>query len=733
MVSSERMRFPRPGLALLPPSLRSLIRVRIRHPLLSDGSLFSSVEELGAEIWSKRSLEDCKVIATAICSRLSHLYSRQDARLAALHPPVPDPVRTIELLPVSEMLLETLKRQGFKDTQELSALTIKELLDLPAFGARRVLELLAVLDQIQPPEEFGQPSSEAGVRVTQGNTEDMAQLEEVASLLGTDDILLNDIRFRELIAQLRTRKNSLKEALGALRTGLTSTGSSDPWVLVRPALKQLVMRLKQVREYTLTEELLDLLKAITTERKAEIVAKRLGWHDGHERTLQEVGDLVGLTRERVRQMEARAQQKLTNCSVFAPSLQRALKLAKASAPCTAATFSDALKEHGLASTTWNPGVLVRAAQYFGIPHGLVLHQNEGTEFLANEGMTPDVFARVRRMSWSHSRTDGAACLVRIGFELSEELERRVSLAEIRSIVSSMPETRWIDEKSGWYWLGDHGNTTIFNTIRKMLSISKRISMDDLYEGILKSYRMDESVVAPKSVILKMLSQVPWIRIKQSSILSAQPALHWQEVLNGTERIMVQVLKEAGGVLDHPTWKQRCVALGVSKSTFMVYQGNDALFVRLLQGVWTLRGVEFDGMKVVEAQKKNAEFKLSLAIAASARRLAQLPLPPKFASSEKILQLYQVTASAFKNHCVTFARLRHLPAGTRFKVILDSKTLGQVGITDDGRLRGLIPHLKRAGVLPGEAFVAQFDLADHVIRLERLPQSETVAPLAENAV
>ena len=59
-----------------------------------------------------------------------------------------------------------------------------------------------------------------------------------------------------------------------------------------------------------TEALLQTL----TPREAEILRQRCGMTDGHERTLEEVGQTFGLTRERIRQVEAKAIQKLRSPS-----------------------------------------------------------------------------------------------------------------------------------------------------------------------------------------------------------------------------------------------------------------------------------------------------------------------------------------------------------------------------------------------------------------------------------
>ena len=51
-----------------------------------------------------------------------------------------------------------------------------------------------------------------------------------------------------------------------------------------------------------------------TERESKILQLRFGLEDGHTRTLQECGEVFGITRERVRQIEAKAIQKMRHPS-----------------------------------------------------------------------------------------------------------------------------------------------------------------------------------------------------------------------------------------------------------------------------------------------------------------------------------------------------------------------------------------------------------------------------------
>jgi len=62
-------------------------------------------------------------------------------------------------------------------------------------------------------------------------------------------------------------------------------------------------------------ELVEDLLARLTERERAVLSLRYGLTDGHSRTLEEVGQAFQLTRERIRQIEARALSKLRSESL----------------------------------------------------------------------------------------------------------------------------------------------------------------------------------------------------------------------------------------------------------------------------------------------------------------------------------------------------------------------------------------------------------------------------------
>ncbi|MCF0247496.1 MAG: RNA polymerase sigma factor RpoD, partial [Synergistes sp.] len=67
-------------------------------------------------------------------------------------------------------------------------------------------------------------------------------------------------------------------------------------------------------------ELLDEMLADLSDRECEVLRLRFGLEDGHLHTLEDVGRIFGVTRERIRQIEAKALRKLRH-----PSRSKRLK------------------------------------------------------------------------------------------------------------------------------------------------------------------------------------------------------------------------------------------------------------------------------------------------------------------------------------------------------------------------------------------------------------------------
>jgi RNA polymerase primary sigma factor len=77
---------------------------------------------------------------------------------------------------------------------------------------------------------------------------------------------------------------------------------------------------QDVAAYTLLKEQLEEVMNTLTPREAKVLKLRFGLEDGKARTLEEVGKEFMVTRERIRQIEAKALRKLRH-----PSRSKKLK------------------------------------------------------------------------------------------------------------------------------------------------------------------------------------------------------------------------------------------------------------------------------------------------------------------------------------------------------------------------------------------------------------------------
>ena len=71
----------------------------------------------------------------------------------------------------------------------------------------------------------------------------------------------------------------------------------------------------QVAQALLREMLTEAMKKCLNEREEKILRLRFGMDDGHQRTLDEIGEMMNVSRERIRQIETRAFRKLRHPSV----------------------------------------------------------------------------------------------------------------------------------------------------------------------------------------------------------------------------------------------------------------------------------------------------------------------------------------------------------------------------------------------------------------------------------
>jgi len=121
-------------------------------------------------------------------------------------------------------------------------------------------------------------------------------LEEVAKEMGLDEAKVKKLRdSSKEISSLDVAVGDDDEAtMGEL---IADTSSLTP---------------EESMENQTKTEVLDTILGTLEDREGDVIKYRYGLMDGEPRTLEEVGQIFGLTKERIRQIEAKALRKLRN-------------------------------------------------------------------------------------------------------------------------------------------------------------------------------------------------------------------------------------------------------------------------------------------------------------------------------------------------------------------------------------------------------------------------------------
>ena len=125
---------------------------------------------------------------------------------------------------------------------------------------------------------------------------------------------------------------------------------------------------------TLEQELGQLLKEARLQPKqAKAVALRLGWNGEPPRTLASAGQVVGYTRERVRQLEERLLDHARAAKLQPRTTEKAVRLLEEAAPIPSGDAAARLATAGLSRAPFDVAGLLSAARILGVRHTLEEH------------------------------------------------------------------------------------------------------------------------------------------------------------------------------------------------------------------------------------------------------------------------------------------------------------------------------------------------------------------------
>jgi hypothetical protein len=236
---------------------------------------------------------------------------------------------------------------------DVAHLTVGQMMRTKNFGTRSMVDLLQSFDRIASCPVFDSdirmsPSAETLEPLSSNLTWAADRLS--ASRTGRR-IRANDPRMRNLVRELLyTANNSSNEPpLGsaatlteiARRLAVRTRDPLSPSETVN-LIDQIRLGLSGLIRMTLEDELQSLAAQHVSGRNLDLMLILLGWNGDLPKTLQAVGDLFGITRERVRQIQSQFLYKVRRTKAFIPILERVRRFLANRVPAVANDIEEEL-------------------------------------------------------------------------------------------------------------------------------------------------------------------------------------------------------------------------------------------------------------------------------------------------------------------------------------------------------------------------------------------------------
>jgi len=390
-------------------------------------------------------------------------------------------------------------------------------------------------------------------------------------------ILATDPRLGSLVRALNPRAKTLGQALAHLSTRKLSSRAHK-------ALREMQKGVADAQAFTLEQELLSLVQA-TNIKRVKPILEYLGWDGRGGSTLQEAGDHAGITRERVRQVADKVFQRIGR-KTFAPALDRVL-----------ASISDPVMEaddverkwtkRNLTATNFRVEGVLQAAELLRGDCRFRVRELEGRRLLVSESGDRAITV-ARKVALKTCKRFTVMSLRDLAARVASE-NTRGGAFDLALAIESLPGFAWLDKSSGWFWIKDREGR-LAKRIRKILSVAPRISLNELRSGIARDHRM--AGFAPPKQRLAELCRLFGFQVHDGQVVT-DLSLDWTKVLGATERTMVRVLRQAGGVLSRESFERKCLENGMNRHTFFQYLSYSPVISRYAAGIYGVPGAKVE--------------------------------------------------------------------------------------------------------------------------------------------
>lgn len=452
-----------------------------------------------------------------------------------------------------------------------------------------------------------------------GNEALLATLSEVGmsnrlvSSMKKDDVLLVgsfvQLTARDILHKQGLGRKSYREALATLKAfglslGMELHGWDEELALeARKAMgRRLYQRIYELRptgwtpHKTIEDELLALLLEVEDERNAEMLAVFYGFNEFGPRTLEFTGQKYGLTRERVRQIAARAEKRIR-------SIWRPLRCLDAAHQIITSRFGNLFTndEFFRDAATLNvtniefhiEGVL-QALELIGEPHDISKVRIGELELYGTAkdiGLPKELLAQLRRETSANGCTNIQRLTLLVNLELSEA-ER------IRELLLRFPEVQWLEASSTWLLSKRSTRNRLMNVAAKVFSVAPAVEINELRAALRRHVRVN--FVPPPEGLIGLLQYYQLAQV-ENGIAVVNSGFDPVE-LGINDQGFVYAFEALGSPVTREQLEDYCIdQLGMNINSFYVYLSYSPFVTKLATGVFALVGKDVEPGAISQLQ------------------------------------------------------------------------------------------------------------------------------------
>jgi len=592
---------------------------------------------------------------------------------------------------------------------ELQQITFGDLFAIPSMGPLSILDfactLEATLNEYQPgPRSL----SEAAGEITGSTTSERnfsAILLKVLEEPWSDWISEQDPRFAGL---LPPGHGTLTERIDLLSSALeTRDADFDALASAVPQIRDQVTRITSLPLEAAIRDYVGVASGVRDKRLPALLA-RLHW-DGTEngKTLEEAGHMIGVTRERIRQLQKRLYDRLPTHPVLMPALDRALAVLAAKAPIHARAAAELLREERISERPFHPSSLLAVAQGCGRTPSMHLDHIRGHELVTLDAAQAygDVIISVAH---AQARGSGTSNIADVVAETSSRYGLEIPAERVQVLLQRFGDVEFLDDQ--WFWCPTRGGDYLRTVSRKMLSVASPIEISVLREGVRRAFkfrsisgapRWRSPTVPPRQILAAYYRAHPdFVMGDDGMVRSARP-LNYRSELAGVEQVIVTVLRASPtNILERAELLERCIERGVNLSSLQTFLSYSPVVERLGAGIWSLRGIKVDpavvqAMREANALRPRVKRVIDFGWTSEGSLWVAVRLP-----KDAELQVFHIPAAVSR-----LVEGRDFPARTEA-----GDPCGRIRVQEYAACHGHADFLRRAGADEGDILQVKFDLA-----------------------